>query len=202
MERASSAAIGAAIGAAATFLALRWTAGRSHGRIGEGEEEELDADVDEGSELSSDDDVRTAADGVAARDAARWSDADAPLKMLLCVNIDLRDANGKSVTMTKGKTCAQCGHATLGAYRKALSRSGGRNALRVWLRTGQMKIAVKVPTQDELLALQTEAASRGLVSCLIRDAGHTQIAPGSRTVLAIGPAPERYFDFTKHLKLL
>jgi PTH2 family peptidyl-tRNA hydrolase len=163
---------------------------------------EDDDDIDEISEDSSDENIEVASSGAAAVEALGWRDGDAPLKMLLCVNVDLRDASGKSVSMTKGKTCAQCGHATLGAYRKALTSPGGRNAVRIWLRTGQMKIAVRVPTQAELTALHAEAAHRGLVCSLVRDAGHTQIAPGSRTVLAVGPAPERYFDFTKHLKLL
>eukprot|EP00962_Isochrysis_galbana_P007385 scaffold1997_cov126-Isochrysis_galbana.AAC.3 len=198
MKTVAYFALGAGFGAATTLLAQRLMRSPSD----QGSMADDDDDVDEVSEESSDDGVEVASQGLAAVEALRWRDSDAPLKMLLCVNVDLRDANGKPVSMTKGKTCAQCGHATLGAYRKALTSQGGRNALRVWLRTGQMKIAVRVPTQVELTALHAEAARRGLVCSLVRDAGHTQIAPGSRTVLAIGPAPEQYFDFTKHLKLL
>jgi len=194
MRTDAAIALGAGLGAAATLLALRLT------RRAAGDDD--DSDDDDVDEVSSEEDIAVDAGGIAAREALGWTDDDAPLKMLLCVNSDLRDSNGKSVSMTKGKACAQCGHATLGAYRRALTSASGRNVLRVWLRTGQMKIAVKVPSQDELMALQAEAARRGLVCCLIRDAGHTQIAPGSRTVLAIGPAPERYFSFTQHLKLL
>jgi PTH2 family peptidyl-tRNA hydrolase len=191
-------ALGAGLGAAATLLTQRLMRSRPDPVCLADD----DDDVGGVSEESSDDGIEVCSKGVAAVEALRWRDCDAPLKMLLCVNVDLRDANDRAVSMTKGKTCAQCGHATLGAYRQALTSQGGRNALRVWLRTGQMKIAVRVPTQAELTALHAEAAKRGLVCSLVRDAGHTQIAPGSRTVLAIGPAPERYFDFTKHLKLL
>ena len=35
--------------------------------------------------------------------------------------------------------------------------------------------------------LREKAISAGLASCVIADAGRTQIAPGSKTVLAIGP---------------
>lgn len=39
------------------------------------------------------------------------------------------------------------------------------------------------------LMLQAQAMSIGLAAHSIRDAGRTQIAAGSRTVLAIGPGP-------------
>ena len=36
----------------------------------------------------------------------------------------------------------------------------------------------------------------------IRDAGHTQLAPGTTTVLAVGPGPSKRIDeITGHLKL-
>ncbi|CAF1543725.1 unnamed protein product, partial [Rotaria sordida] len=39
-------------------------------------------------------------------------------------------------------------------------------------------------------------------TCLIRDAGRTQIEPGSKTVLGIGPAPSKLInEITRHLKL-
>ena len=37
------------------------------------------------------------------------------------------------------------------------------------------------------LELQANARKHGLVACSIQDAGRTQIAAGSRTVLAVGP---------------
>jgi len=41
------------------------------------------------------------------------------------------------------------------------------------------------------------------VSYVVEDAGRTQIAAGSKTVLAIGPAPVSSLDkFTRELKLL
>lgn len=41
-----------------------------------------------------------------------------------------------------------------------------------------------------------------MLSCIVRDAGQTQVAPGSRTVIAIGPAPKSVLDkITGHLKL-
>jgi len=66
-----------------------------------------------------------------------------------------------------------------------------------------MKIALQVKGEDTLLTLQAQAISLGLVAEVIADAGHTQIAPGSLTVLGIGPAPKSVLDgLTGHLKLL
>ena len=75
------------------------------------------------------------------------------------------------------------------------------NAVADWLRIGQMKITVKCPTVAELLQLEEGCAAAGLNTYLIRDAGHTEIEPGSRTVLAVGPAPASAMDsLTRHLK--
>ena len=65
------------------------------------------------------------------------------------------------------------------------------------------KIAVKVNSEEELLKLQETAKSVGLNCFLVMDAGHTQIAAGSKTVLGIGPALAEDIDkITGHLKLL
>ena len=58
-------------------------------------------------------------------------------------------------------------------------------------------------SEKELLKLQSEANENGLPNYLIMDAGRTQIESGSKTVVAIGPAPAYLIDkVTKHLKLL
>ena len=118
---------------------------------------------------------------------------NAPYKMVFVVNMELG--------MGKGKIGAQCGHATLGAYKHA--RKYARTAVKWWETTGQKKICCKGPNLQVLLDVQKKAKNSGLVTYLIADAGHTQIAPGSKTVLAIGPAPEASFvGITDHLKLL
>lgn len=129
---------------------------------------------------------------------------DETYKMLLIFNMELfkhstKTGEMKAVKMSPGKAAAQSGHATLGAYRKAQRLCP--NAVRDWLRIGQMKITVKCPTVQELLDLEQKCAAAGLNTCLIRDAGHTEIEPGSRTVLAVGPAPASALDpITRHLK--
>ncbi|EGG08857.1 uncharacterized protein MELLADRAFT_104740 [Melampsora larici-populina 98AG31] len=120
-------------------------------------------------------------------------------KLVLVVRTDLG--------MTKGKIAAQCSHATLACY-KAL-RKGNPSLLKHWEYTGQAKIALKLEStdgtseEDEMLLLKAKAKSLGLCARDIQDAGRTQIAAGSRTVLGIGPGPVALINqVTRHLKLL
>ena len=118
---------------------------------------------------------------------------DGASKLVLCVNM--------SLGMGKGKIGAQCGHATLGAYKIAKKR--GTSCLNVWEALGQAKIAVKVNDDEELDIIEQKAKAKGLITYIVQDAGRTQIAAGSRTVLAIGPAPAHMFaGVTDNLKLL
>ncbi|KAA1468575.1 peptidyl-tRNA hydrolase [Dentipellis sp. KUC8613] len=101
--------------------------------------------------------------------------------------------------MSTGKVAAQ--HATLACY-KSLSASNPA-LLRHWERTGQTKVALKCDNEDELLLLQAQAQSLNLCARSIQDAGRTQIAAGSRTVLGVGPGPTRLINqVTGKLRLL
>jgi peptidyl-tRNA hydrolase, PTH2 family len=63
--------------------------------------------------------------------------------------------------MGKGKIAAQCGHATLGAYRIASRYC--KSALKSWLYFGQAKIALKVENDEKLLQLEKKVS---YLSCL------------------------------------
>ncbi|KAF8420082.1 peptidyl-tRNA hydrolase PTH2-domain-containing protein [Tirmania nivea] len=126
-------------------------------------------------------------------DIKSFSDVSGECKLVLIVRTDL--------SMTKGKIAAQCSHATLACY-KSLQHSEPE-LLRRWERTGQTKIALKGDDEEELVILQAQAQSLGITAKIIHDAGRTQIAAGSATVLGIGPAPKSVIDqITGHLKLL
>ncbi|KAI9348315.1 peptidyl-tRNA hydrolase 2 [Zopfochytrium polystomum] len=120
------------------------------------------------------------------------ADGSIEWKMVLVVRTDLE--------MGKGKVAAQCCHATLAAYNKMRERDPA--SVKRWERWGQAKITLKCNSEEEMLDLQQKARSAGLVAQSIQDAGRTQIAAGSRTVLAIGPGPKNVIDgVTGHLKL-
>ncbi|KAJ4813809.1 Peptidyl-tRNA hydrolase [Rhynchospora pubera] len=113
-------------------------------------------------------------------------------KMVLVVRNDLK--------MGKGKIAAQCSHATLGLYKKLVNRAP--KSLNRWEMCGQVKVVVKIETEDEMLVLQERAKSLSLPTHIVIDAGRTQIAPNSRTVMSIlGPA-DMVDDVTGGLKLL
>mmetsp|Transcript_14037 Transcript_14037/g.21251 ORF Transcript_14037/g.21251 Transcript_14037/m.21251 type:complete len:205 (+) Transcript_14037:395-1009(+) len=138
-----------------------------------------------------------------------------PLKMLLVVRSDLK--------MKKGKIGAQCGHAAVGSFRSILNTfmhkatspadSSKQNSenwrahqhftwLQQWQHTGCAKIAVKAD-EDQFDEAYRKVVDKNLPHYRVRDAGRTQVAPGSSTVLAIGPCPISIFEeITGHLKLL
>ena len=109
--------------------------------------------------------------------------------------------------MGKGKIGAQCGHATLGAYR-ACMRQGYQSkywnkAMEKWSWEGQKKVCVKVKTESDLLKIQKGADKLGIPSYLVADAGLTQIRSGSLTVCGLGPAEAKLINIlTGDKKLL
>lgn len=62
---------------------------------------------------------------------------------------------------------------------------------------------MQVKSEEDMLVLQAQAVSLGVCARVIHDAGRTQIASGSATVLGVGPAPEGVVNMvTGQLKLL
>ncbi|XP_044261394.1 peptidyl-tRNA hydrolase 2, mitochondrial-like [Tribolium madens] len=121
-----------------------------------------------------------------------FEDPNDEYRLIMGVRNDLK--------MQKGKVAAQCGHAAVAAYAKALNHTP--KTLKRWLKYGGTKIAVRVDSEQELLDLEKKAKELKVLASVIRDAGQTQVAPGSRTVIAIGPAPKSVLDkITGHLKL-
>lgn len=67
---------------------------------------------------------------------------------------------------------------------------------------GGTKITVRIDSEEELFNVDKSAKRLNVLSSIIRDAGQTQVAPGTRTVIAVGPAPKSVLDkITGHLKL-
>lgn len=146
--------------------------------ITDSEDEEEEEDEDESPSLD------------AAPGAFAFSNEDC--KMVLVIRTDLG--------MTKGKIIAQCAHAAVGCY-KSIARSNPLILSR-WERRGQAKITLKCTSEEELLTLQAVAISLDVTARVIQDAGRTQIDPGTRTVLGLGPAPISVINqVTGHLKL-
>lgn len=110
-------------------------------------------------------------------------------KQVILVRQDLK--------LKKGKMAAQVAHASV----EATLRSD-KKAISIWRSQGMKKIVLKVKDQKELMKYKAIAEDYGLVTALITDAGHTHIAPGTITSLAIGPDKEKEVNHvTSHLKM-
>ena len=112
------------------------------------------------------------------------------LKQVIVVRADLG--------MDKGKIASQVAHASLEAYKT--SDPGERKE---WEEGGSKKVVLKTPDPREFADIQRKLKGAGVPFVLIRDAGKTQIRPGTVTAMGIGPVREEEIDrITGHLKLL
>lgn len=120
------------------------------------------------------------------------TDEASSYKMVLLIRTDL--------AMSKGKAAAQSAHAAIAAYQAAARRQP--QVLEAWLEDGQAKVTLKVESESEMKDLVRKARDAGVIAETIRDAGRTQLIPGTMTVAAVGPAPLNIIDLiTGHLKL-
>jgi len=109
---------------------------------------------------------------------------DGPYKMVFVVNNELG--------MGVGKIAAQVAHAALGLNRLLLQKeeemdpeSDALGPLEFWEEyDGEKKICLKGESTQHLLDLKNQMTNCGLDCYLVKDAGHTQVAAGSVTVLS------------------
>jgi len=100
--------------------------------------------------------------------------------------------------MSIGKVAAQCAHGSVSAMKKA-----DKNIITKWEKEGQKKVVLKVKNLDELMEMKKQCDSLGIPNALISDAGHTELEPGTITVLGIGPdSIEKIDKVTGKLKML
>ncbi|XP_075690179.1 putative peptidyl-tRNA hydrolase 2 isoform X2 [Rhinoderma darwinii] len=121
-------------------------------------------------------------------------DDDTYYKMVFVVNMDL--------SMGVGKIAAQVGHGAVGLYQLLLKDSKTKEMVNKWDEYGAKKIVLQGSSSEHLMELQALALSMDLPTYLVQDAGRTQIAAGSRTVLAIMGEEEMVNKVTGKLKLM
>ncbi len=103
--------------------------------------------------------------------------------------------------MGKGKLAAQAAHASLMSYFKAERMDG--SIAKEWLDTGEKKIVLKVSDEEALVKLFKAFEFKKVPCALVSDAGLTQLPPGTKTALGIGPwRSEEIEQFTRGMKLL
>jgi len=105
-------------------------------------------------------------------------------KLVIVVREDLE--------ISKGKLAVQVAHASVEcAIKTYLNR---KELFENWYSEGQKKVVLKVSSIKDLFVLREKAISLGIYSCLIQDAGLTEVPPGTITVLGIGPDKESVID--------
>ena len=95
----------------------------------------------------------------------------------------------KDLGMGEGKLAAQVAHASLSAYEDA-----GTRVRKEWKGSGQKKIVLRGDSESQLFELADKTEREGIPHAIVRDAGHTQLDPGTVTALAVGPASESIVD--------
>lgn len=114
------------------------------------------------------------------------------MKMVVVARKDLR--------LSAGKLAAQVGHAAVDCALKAQRHAP--DAFEAWHDEGQKKVVVKAQGERELFEIKAQAERLGLTTALIQDAGHTELPPGTITVLGVGPGRTIDVDkVTGHLAL-
>ena len=123
-------------------------------------------------------------------------------KLVLVVNGGLISGSKRKRVMKEGKMAAQCCHAAVSCCMKSREKL----CYKVWSMSGGAKICLKTNPSKEWLQskkgketadaedhlaymydIQQRAKKAGLTTYLVADAGHTQLVPGTITVLGIGP---------------
>jgi len=91
--------------------------------------------------------------------------------------------------MGQGKLAAQVAHASLSAYEDADGKTR-----RAWKGDGQKKVVLTGESEEHIFELTDAAERERLPHAVVRDAGHTQLDPGTVTALAVGPGDEDAVD--------
>ncbi|KAF7273138.1 hypothetical protein GWI33_014132 [Rhynchophorus ferrugineus] len=81
-------------------------------------------------------------------------------------------------------------------------KTENQEELNQWEELGEKKVVLKGNDAEHLKQLYHKAISEGLPAYLVRDAGHTQIASGSLTVLSLFGIEEHVENITGKLPLL
>jgi PTH2 family peptidyl-tRNA hydrolase len=103
------------------------------------------------------------------------------LKQVILIRTDLK--------LSAGKAAAQVAHASLFAALKAKKKD-----LQEWISEGAKKIVLQVSSEEELLNYYKKAQAVKFPCALISDAGLTEVPPGTKTSVGIGPAEEKKID--------
>jgi PTH2 family peptidyl-tRNA hydrolase len=114
-------------------------------------------------------------------------------KQVILVRMDLK--------MGTGKKCAQACHASVSA--SDLVRTKNKAVWKNWMNTGQKKVVLKIADLEQMNLILEKLDKAKLPFFVVKDAGLTQLEPGTTTTIGIGPSFSKDIDLiTGDLKLL
>lgn len=136
-------------------------------------------------------------------------------KMVLVVRKDLKMGSGKvaaqcahaavanvEMLYSLGRICDESGHGTATLSGSSTRPSVWHDWFCAWRVSGYAKVVVQCADENELLEIARKSKEAAVPYYVVRDAGRTQVLAGSKTVVAVGPAPKSLVDtVTGHLKL-
>lgn len=104
----------------------------------------------------------------------------------------------EDLNLSRGKLAVQVAHASILGYELS-----DKNTREKWKLEGQKKIVLKVKNLEELMKIFDSARKVGLPTAYVKDAGLTEIPPGTITAVVIGPEKAEKIDkITGSLPLL
>ncbi len=98
-------------------------------------------------------------------------------KQVIAIRSDLK--------LSRGKMAAQAAHAAVSSAALA-----DKKAVKYWMNEGQKKVVLKARDTAAILALEKKCNELKIPSALVRDAGMTELKPGTITCIGIGPDKE------------
>ena len=98
----------------------------------------------------------------------------------------------KDLKLSSGKLAAQVAHAAVTCALETKKKTP--DWFNKWQRDGGKKAVVRVDSEEEFYSLKEKANELDIFAYIVKDAGHTEIPAGTKTVLGLGPAPSNIID--------
>jgi PTH2 family peptidyl-tRNA hydrolase len=112
------------------------------------------------------------------------------MKQVIVVRGDLK--------LSAGKIAAQACHASMAAWKLTDKVSKAK-----WELEGEKVVVVKCKDVQELMDLKNKAKALRISYASVKDAGHTEVEPGTITALGLGPDTDLTLDkVTGQLKMI
>tara|TARA_B100001109_G_scaffold67375_1_gene54921 strand:+ start:78 stop:419 length:342 start_codon:yes stop_codon:yes gene_type:complete len=98
----------------------------------------------------------------------------------------------KDLNLSSGKLAVQCAHAATSCT--LIAHKTEKRLFERWKNSGARKVCLQVDDLQSLQMIAGQAQASNLITHIVKDSGHTEVPPGTITVVGIGPGPRRSID--------